>query len=53
LVDELIQIDAELINMVDSKGNTPLHIASRKGRAQVIYVRFSVVHRRIHLCGKG
>ena len=35
VVGELIKADPSSVNMVDSKGNTPLHIATRKGRAQV------------------
>ncbi|KAI3965350.1 hypothetical protein MKW92_029113 [Papaver armeniacum] len=34
LVEELIRLDPSLVNMVDSKGNTALHIATRKGRVQ-------------------
>lgn len=35
LVDEILGSDPSLINMVDNKGNTVLHMASRKGRTQV------------------
>ncbi|PPD83955.1 hypothetical protein GOBAR_DD19108 [Gossypium barbadense] len=35
VVEELIRVNPSLmINMVDTKGNTSLHIATRKGRAQ-------------------
>lgn len=35
VVEELIKADPSTINMVDNKGNTALHIATRKGRTQV------------------
>jgi ankyrin repeat protein len=35
VVEELIKADPSTINLVDNKGNTALHIATRKGRTQV------------------
>ncbi|KAI8014600.1 Ankyrin repeat-containing protein [Camellia lanceoleosa] len=36
VVEELVKADPELVNMVDTKGNTALHIATRKGRNQIV-----------------
>ncbi|KAJ6425548.1 hypothetical protein OIU84_026176 [Salix udensis] len=36
LVQELIMADPSLMNMVDNQGNSALHIASRKGRDQIV-----------------
>ncbi|XP_058769009.1 ankyrin repeat-containing protein At5g02620-like [Vicia villosa] len=36
VVEELIKTDPSTINMVDNKGNTTLHIATREGRTQII-----------------
>jgi ankyrin repeat protein len=35
VVELLIKADPSLINMCDNKENTALHIATRKGRAEV------------------
>jgi ankyrin repeat protein len=35
VVEELIHAEPSSINIVDTKGNSALHIATRKGRAQV------------------
>ncbi|WOG85192.1 hypothetical protein DCAR_0104380 [Daucus carota subsp. sativus] len=41
VVNELISSKPDLINMLDSKGNTALHIATRKGRTKIILALLS------------
>ncbi|BBH04870.1 Ankyrin repeat family protein [Prunus dulcis] len=36
MMEELIKADPSLINMADNKDNTALHIATRKGRAEIV-----------------
>lgn len=43
VVNELISSKPDLINMLDSKGNTALHIATRKGRTKVNRLNIQLV----------
>ena len=36
VVEEILQADSSILNERDKKGNTALHMATRKGRSQIV-----------------